>query len=364
MAILKNAYPLILLMVLATGLTSCYTEFDPHIDSTPVLCMNSTVTPGEPVTLFLTRTWKWTEGNEYDLDLDVRNAEVRLIVNGEYKETLKPATVENPYHMSNPYPEQRKCYQSDYLPESGDIIRLEAQSEQYGDASAEVTVPYPVPFDRLATENLSCRLLQGDISRFPIAEESCVFELKFNLLAYLTDSAKDTDYYDIMAALTNSYDNDDETYAYLYSNNYPMLDFSGEPLLREHVSVLESAVSDIYGYSIFSDRQINGRTYPLRIEVNQFTFLYRNPLDLPGPKEFGIKVTLRHTDPVYYWHMISVWEGNYGITGALGGVGLASPVYPYSNVSTGAGTVAAYAEASLTISIADLIAIAQQGKNQ
>ena len=62
--------------------------------------------------------------------------------------------------------------------------------------------------------------------------------------------------------------------------------------------------------------------------------------------------------------MISVWEGNYGITGALGGVGLASPVYPYSNVSTGAGTVAAYAEASLTISIADLIAIAQQGKYQ
>ena len=356
MAILKKTYLFLMLTALATGMTSCYTEFDPKIDSKPVLCMNSTITPGDSITLFLTRTWSWTEGEEEKLDLYVRDAEVRLTVNGEFKETLTPTKV-----ILNPgfLPEYRECYRSAYLPASGDVIRLEATSMQYGEASAEVTVPYPVPIDRIEPQVQTC-IAYGDTNGFPAVADTCEFILRFKLLAYFTDPSESTDYYDLSAGYSPFSDFNGEAIAHP-GYSYTYIDFSGEPLLTEHVSVLESVTADTYGYSIFSDRQINGRTYPLRMTVSDYTFYYWNPLDLPGPKETGITVRLRHINQAYYKHVISVWEANDAILGALGGVGLASPVYPWSNVSTGAGVVAAYAESSKTIPIVEIISLANQG---
>ncbi|MDE5586559.1 MAG: DUF4249 domain-containing protein [Muribaculaceae bacterium] len=358
MAILKKIYLLMLSSAIATGVTSCYTEFDPNIDSTPVLCMNSTITPGEPVTLFLTRTWPWTEGDELKIDVNVRDADVRLTVNGEYKETLKHTLIQNPDYPYGSYQEQLECYQSEYRPESGDIIRLEATATQFGEATAEVTVPYPVPIDRIEAQVLSYRP-SGDLTGFPAVENVCQFAMRLNLLAYFTDPAASTDFYDLATDFSTISDYEHEAVAHVYM--YPIVDFSGEPLLKEHVSVLESTIADTMGYTVFSDRQINGRTYPLRISYDQLSFTYQNPLDLPKPKEAGIEVILRHVDPTYYKHVISVWEGNDGIVGILGGVGLANAVYPYSNVSTGAGVVAAYAATSLTIPFIDIIAIAEHG---
>ncbi|MDE6381022.1 MAG: DUF4249 domain-containing protein [Muribaculaceae bacterium] len=359
MALLNKIYSILLMSAATTWLTSCYTEFDPDIESTPVLCMNSTITPGEPITLYLTRTWTWTEGDEDKIDINVRDAEVRLTVNGKYRETLKHTIIRNPYYPSGPYPEERECYMSEYRPESGDIIRLEAASVRYGDASAEATVPYPVPIDRIEPQVISCQI-NGDASGFPAVAEGCQFNLKCNLYAYFTDPSASTDFYDLTIGYSSSYQNNEEAYAYIYY--LPYINFSGEPLFKEHVSVIESIIADtLYGYTVFSDRQINGLTYPLLIDFNELSFTYRNPQNLPGPKEYGIEVTLRHIDPTYYKHVISVWEGNDGIVGVLGGAGLANAVFPYSNVSTGAGVVAAYAEASLTIPMVDIIAIAEKG---
>ncbi|MDE6552557.1 MAG: DUF4249 domain-containing protein [Muribaculaceae bacterium] len=358
MAILKKTYFLPLLMAMAMGMTSCYSEFDPKIDSTPVLCMNSTITPGEPVTLFLTRTWSWTEGYEQDLDLNVRDAEVLLIVNGEYKETLKQTVIHNPDYPYDPYPEKRECYQSEYHPKSGDVIRLEATSAQYGEATADVEVPYPVPIDRIEVRDIHCKTY-GDISGFPAVRDRCEFALDFNVLAYFTDPNGPSNYYELKSGTSGYRNYDGEAEAEFI--DYPWIDYSGEPLLTEHVSELDSTIADTSGYTIFSDRQINGRTYPLRIGFRQSVFLYQNPLNLPGPKETGITVVLRHLDSTYYKHVMSVWEGNDGIVGALGGIGLASAVYPYSNVSTRAGVVVAFAEASLTIPVLDVIALAEEG---
>lgn len=360
MAILKKTYNILLLATMAVSLNSCYTEFDPHIDSTPVLCMNSIITPGDSIALFLTRTWSWTEGEEDKIDLNVRDAEVRIIVNGEFKETMTHRVIDNPDYHFGPYPKQRECYVSEYRPESGDIIRLEAISSRYGNASAEVAVPYPVPIDRIEAQVQNC-IAYGDTTGFPTVADECRFDLNFKLLAYFTDPSESTDYYDLGAGSSAAYDDFSEDAYGIPGYGYTLIDFSGEPLLTEHVSVLESVTGNTYGYTVFSDRQINGITYPLRLTVNNYTFFYRNPMDLQGPKETGVTVKLRHIDQPYYKHVISIWKGNDGITGTLGDVGLASPVYPWSNVSTGAGVVAAYAEASLTIPIIDIIAIAEAG---
>ncbi len=344
---------------MTAGLTACYTEFDPNIESNPVLCMNSEIKPGEPITIFLTRTWNWAEGDENRLDINVRDAEVNLFVNGELKEKLTQTVIQNPsYHPGGPYPPQRECYQSEYIPESGDIIRLEATSVRYGDATAAVTIPYPVPLDKIETQLADC-VVNGNISDYPVISQGCILQMNLKLLAYFSDPYTSTDFYDLKVDYSSYTNQEDDTFAFV--NSYIEIDFSGEPLMTEHVSVLESTIALTSGYTVFSDRQINGLTYPVHIGFNNFSFVYRNPSNIPEPKECGIQVILRHIDPSYYKHVISVWEANDGIVGALGGVGLANPVYPYSNVSTGAGVVAAYAESSMTIPFLELIAIAQQG---
>lgn len=359
MAILRNTYLLLLLAMFSLGLTSCYQDFDPKIESTPVLCMNAEITPGDSINLFLTRTWRWDEDDQYRIDNDVRDAEVRLIVNGEYKETLRHTVLlTEDYRPSNPYGQERKCYQSTYRPASGDVIRIEASSPQYGEAWAETKVPFPVPIDRVEPQIQEFRAY-GDTTGFPAVMETCEFMMKFKLLVYFTDPADSTNYYDFMMGTSgySNYDNEAEAYTRDF-----VTDFSGEPLFTEHVSVLESAIADTYGYTIFSDRQINGLTYPLRTSLD-CTFLYRNPFGLEEPEKYGIVATLRHVDSAYYNHVLSLWEANDAIVGALGGVGLASPVYAYSNVSTGAGLVTAYAISRFTLPLVDIIRMANRNMN-
>ena len=354
MAILKHLYILILLLFLNIGLTSCYQTFDPDLKADPVLCMNSEITSGEPVILYLTRTWNWTEGSYPNIDVSVRDAEVRLIVNGEYKETLLPGEIDNGYDPASNYPQLRHCYRSSYHPEPGDIVRLEASSPQYGIAWAEVTVPEPVAIDKVDIRNLDVYCLD-DPAGFPAVKEQCVYLISFDTLIHFTDPGDAINLYDVKAGVSPYVNYDDEATAFAYV--FP--DFNNEPLFTEHVSVLESALADTSGYTIFSDRQINGKTYPLKIGMRDCEFYYKNPSDLEGPKEYGVVITLRHINEAYYKHVISVWEANDALVGSLGGVGLANPVYPYSNVSTGAGVVATYGVSKVTIPFVDVIALSE-----
>ena len=351
MALLKRLHIYLLLTLLAAGLSSCFQDFEPDIPSTPVLCMNSEITPGDSIILYLSHSWRWSDEHDETPDVAVENAEVRLIVNGEFRECLRPGIVDNDRDPASPFYKYNKCYRADYIPRSGDVIRLEASSAQYGEASAEVTLPDPVPIDEVEVQDLECIPL-GDTTGWPAVKESCVFIMSFKLLVHFTDPAGTTNYYDFKTG-TSPYSNYNSE-AISWSNNV-IPDFNGEPLFTEHVSVLESAVAETSGYTIFSDRQINGKRYPLRIGISDFSYYYRNPLDLPGPKDYGITLTLRHIDSAYYRHVLSVWEANDAIIGALSGIGLANPVYAYSNVSPGAGVVTAYATTTVTIPMVDLI---------
>ena len=43
-------------------LTGCYQDFEPDLKSTPVVCINSNIIAGQPVTADVTRTWRYSEG--------------------------------------------------------------------------------------------------------------------------------------------------------------------------------------------------------------------------------------------------------------------------------------------------------------
>ncbi|MDE7380833.1 MAG: DUF4249 domain-containing protein [Muribaculaceae bacterium] len=350
MAILKFIRISLLLIIIEFALTSCYQEFDPDLQSKSVLCMNSEITPDNPVTLFLTRSWCWTEDSEHKVDVDVTDAEVKLYVNGQFKELLILDEEEtNSYDYSGP--KVRKCYRGSYRVSVGDEILIEASSAEYGNAHAEAKIPEPVYIDKVEIRNLMISSI-GDTSGFPACKDRSVFIFNLNALIHITDKYDSKDYYDVKVGLSpySNYDHQAEAYGSLV---FP--GFDEEPLFTEHVSVLESGISDNYGYSIFSDRQINGKSYPLRITFSDCRFSYQNPQNLEAPKEYGIVVTLRHIDESYYKHVISVWNANDAIIGALGEVGLANPVYAYSNVSTNAGVVTAYADTKVTIPYVKLI---------
>lgn len=333
MAFLKKYIPILLSLMILTG---CYTDFEPDIDSTPVICINADAKPGEVLKIFATRTWRWTEGVEDEsLDYQLRDGIVSLYVNDSLYETIEYSE----WKYNNPmYPWiNKQCgFLSTYEPKSGDKIRIVAHSDTYGDAEGEVTVPQPVAIDDVAflvssaeVTNLNPKVsYKGNVS----------LEISF------TDPADEKNYYFFEAI--RRYDSADGNVNEMWVN------FEAEPLFTEHVSSLESAVSETSGYTFFSDRMIAGKTYPLHIRLTNIIYTISSEDNFDSNKSY-VEFVLNTISESYYKHVISVWESNDGINGILGGVGLADPVWECSNVSTGAGVISASAPSKIQIPVSE-----------
>lgn len=339
----------ILPLLLPLFLTGCFSGFEPDIDTTPVLCMNSLLVPGEPVTVSLTRTWRWDEGSDYELDLTVKDADVSLYVNGEFRERLELREVEGNHtsYPSYPYNDpDRYEYAGTYCPVSGDVVRLVAVSETYGKATAEVTVPEPVAIDKVEyTVKKFVNLSDKDMERI---------EMSMDCMIWFTDPAESADYYQFKASLRNHYYSSGEsgTGEWLHATCY--IDYDREPLFTEHLSALEHVGAETSGYTFFSDRQISGKSYPIHLSVDDISYAYKNPGNDPEMPQPELAFTLQSLSRSYYSHILSVWVGNDGIVGALGSVGLGDAVFASSNVSTKAGVVAAYAPSTVTLSLREI----------
>lgn len=334
-----------ILALLGLSLTSCYSDFEPDVISKPVLCMNSVFTAGDSVRVELTRTWRYDEGRpEEDFSIFVTDATVLLYVNDEAPEKLvvERHLTSDPYFPQ--YKEREVFVSKSYIPQPGDRIRLEATSKDYGTASAEVTVPERVDIERVIHEvrNASVRPSLSGEMRF-------MFDIDLQL--YFTDRGSTQDYYKFDCKSSRYYSDDAGAIARVMYT----LDLTGEPLFTEHVSTLESVITDASGYSIFSDRQINGQTYPLHISLKDIQFTYNNPDNNPEAADFGFDLILSAISPDYYKHVLSVWEAEDGIVGSLGGVGLGELVSTYSNVSSGAGIVAASTPAIYHLALPPLL---------
>jgi len=92
----------------------------------------------------------------------------------------------------------------------------------------------------------------------------------------------------------------------------------------------------------------------LHVDLDDICYYLRNPSGHPDVGNAEFYMDFYTISPSYYKHVISVWQSNDGIVGSLGGVGLADPVFESSNVSTGAGVVAAAAVSKYAIPFADI----------
>ena len=361
----------ILPLILSLVLTSCFSDFEPDIESKPVLCMISNISDGDSIKVSLTHTWRWSDKTEsvsencpwgsdgkLDSDLLVKNAQVKLYVNDEYKETLK---FSKGIGGSGSYPDDGIVYRWDdypwtttgyvyyiaeYIPKCGDNIRLEAESDEYGSAWAEVTVPQTVEIDSVDYTISNFEDRNSTLSEFYIFD--------MNLSMWFSDPGNETNYY-MFDTSSSGYFKGEDDQGIEYKESVTFRDETDDPLFTEHVSAIDHVLAETSGYSFFSDRQISGKSYPLHVRLEGVSYQIDNRLATPDMENSYISLILYSISPSYYRHVISVWAANDGIVGALGDVGLAEPVFAASNVSTGAGVVSASAKYEYKLYMRQLI---------
>lgn len=331
-------------------LCSCFQDFEPDIKTTPVVCLNSLVTEGELIKLSVTRTWRWSEGNLHDDEATVlKDAEVKLYVNDRYQETLR--YTEEPaldFNETDKY-----YYLSSYCPAIGDRLRFEVSTSGYGDAHAEVEIPEKVDISDVRHQvRITDRNENADATYV-----ECMFDLSMKV--GFDDPAGKENYYVFELSQTRP-EGHIENGLYIppdyYENVICSFDVDLEPLFSEHISPLESIISDNYGWTVFSDRQIEGRHYSLNIVCDNVMYQY-NATQKPETADHSATIDIRlcSISKSYYDFMISLWQAEQGVSGALGGVGLGNPVWEKSNVSTGAGIIAARTVSTVRLNEWELI---------
>jgi hypothetical protein len=360
MDILKYIYAAAMMLLL----TGCYTEFEPEIKDKPVLCMNTLIDAGEPFRVSLTHTFLYTDTNR--ADVTVKDAVVKLYVNGSYKEDLQ---YREEYSI-NYYGEEvvNRGYYSTYEPKEEDVIRLEASHPTYGDATAEVTVPKHVDI-----ESIQWNAPEEEIIDFYNTIQGYVHGKVFsmNMFVNFTDPAADTNYYKVKwdAIKPDSFyeedddsdEEDSDTDAEPFINTIFWLsgfDNEVDPIFSEFIDAFENIMgSDSFGYTLFSDRTISGQRYPLHLSFSNVRYSRSCNEDFNDPDIYDAKIviTLQSISESFYKWYLYCWTKDDSFMGSLSDIGLTDNYTAYSNVSTHAGVVAATASYDYILDISDFI---------
>ncbi len=189
---LIKKYPPLIFSILSLTLSGCYTYFEPDLKSTPVVCINSLLTAGEKIEVEVTRTWRYGEGSpNTGLDIGLKEAEVYLYVNNELEERLEAHfhTEEDQIHWSQLRNGVDCYFAANYIPKSGDKIKITAIDKTYGEAFAEVTIPYPVEIDNVETKVTKFDSSFDKTNDFYSAAFDMMLKVKF------TDPASLSNYY-------------------------------------------------------------------------------------------------------------------------------------------------------------------------
>ncbi|MGM9846912.1 MAG: DUF4249 family protein [Muribaculaceae bacterium] len=326
MAILKY----ILFFLLAVLLNGCYENFNPRIDTKPVLCINALIIAGEQIKVDVSRTWMFDD-KESATKHEVNDVKIDIFANG-------------------------KKVGIDYLPKNGDIIQILANSTTYGNASAEVVVPELVPITDVRVSHIITSIWSGaENSSLNNKELSVSFDLNVEL--DVDDPiGVDKFYY---FAFDEYCDNKISDMIDCQYKNITIGTFlyDLEPIFREHIGSFETILGtdEVYSFSFFTDRQFPGKTYTLHLNFTNNVFnVVSDTLD-DSLFDCGINLYLASISQSYYNSSIYKWYLDEGITGDLADIGLAESKWGYSNVSTGAGVVAAQSISKHTISLKDFL---------
>ena len=320
MAILRYIIPILSVFLL----TGCYEDFSPEIDTKPVLCLNSLITAGEPIEVDVTHTWMFND-EKSERDHDVTDAVVTILVN-------------------------ERIVGSDYLPKEGDRIRIVAESPTYGIATAEVVVPYATPVGKVKVIPVVTNIWEGD-KDFYHYEMLADITFNLNIEMDVNDPEGPDDYYHFGYGWFGSDTDGSPTLS------IGQLEYNSEPIFKEHIGVFETVMGNDEDtqFVFFSDRQFSGKTYTLHLNFSDNYFHVKSQEYDESRLECGVNLYLTTVSKSYYNWAVYKWNVDEGITGDLSDIGLAESKWGYSNVSTGAGVVAAQSSSKFTIDLKEFL---------
>lgn len=320
MAILRYIIPVLLSSVLA----GCYEDFNPEIDTKPVLCLNSLITAGKPIDVQVTHTWIFND-EKSERNHDVPDASVVIFAN----EGIVPP---------------------DYLPKEGDRIRIVADSPTYGTATAEVVVPYATPIGKVRVSPVVKNIWKGEDDFF---HYEMFADITFNLNVEMdvNDPAGTDNYYHFGY---NWFGTDTDGSPTLSVGQF---EYNSEPIFKEHIGVFETVMGndEDASFEFFSDRQFAGKTYTLHLNFSDAFYRVNSQIYDESLLDCGLNLCLNTVSQSYYNWAVYKWNVDEGITGDLSDLGLAESRWGYSNVSTGAGVVAAQSSSEVTINLKEFL---------
>lgn len=314
MAILRKIYPFLILPFL-TGCEEVFTPDMPHI---PVLCVNSLITVGEPVEAVVSKSRLYTDTSD---KTEIKDADLRIYANGVLQ-------------------------LDSYIPKEGDNIRIVAESPTLGRGEADLSMPMSIkaPTATWETYDVSCWKSDNDVV-------SVQFKLK---VALRIEDPDGENYYKFsFNSGTQTNENSDNLDA---SGNYGFeissLVYKMEPIFSEHIGIFESIMGgDADGFTFFSDRQFSGKSYTLNLQFDHCWFRYPTG-EIP---ECKVNLIINSVSPSYYNWANYVWQRDNGTLSDLSDYGLGDPIWGYSNVSSGAGVVAAQSKSVCMLDLTDFI---------
>lgn len=305
-------------------LTGCYEDFNPEIDTKPVLCLNSLITVGEPIEVDVTHTWMFND-EKSERDHDVKDAVVTILANG-------------------------RIVGADYLPKEGDQIRIVAESPTYGTATAEVVVPYATPIGKVRVSPVVKNIWKGEDDFFNY-EMSTDITFNLNVEMDVNDPGGADNYYHFGY---DCFGSDTDGSSTLYIGQF---EYNSEPIFKEHIGVFETVMGNDEDteFVFFSDRQFSGKAYTLHLNFSDNSFHVKSQEYDESLLECGVNLYLTTVSKSYYNWAVYKWNVDEGITGDLSDIGLAESKWGYSNVSTGAGVVAAQSSSKYTIDLKEFL---------
>lgn len=314
MAILKNIYPLLLILFL----TSCEEVFTPDMPHTPVLCVNSLITAGEQFEAKISESRLYTDTSDKS---EIKDADLRIYANGVLQ-------------------------LDSYIPKEGDNIKIVAESASIGRGEADVQIPtsIPVPAAKWETHDVSCWKSDNDVV-------SVQFKLKIALR--IEDPVGENYYkFSFNCGVQTDEDTDNSDESESYGFEISSLQYKMEPIFSEHIGIFESIMGgDADGFTFFSDRQFSGKNYTLNLQFDNCWFRYTTG-EMP---ECKVNLIINSVSPSYYNWANYVWQRDNGTLSDLSDYGLGDPIWGYSNVSSGAGVVAAQSKSVCMIDLTDFI---------
>ncbi len=320
MAILKY----LISLLTAILLTGCYEDFNPEIDTKPVLCLNSLITSGEPIEVKVSRTRMFNDRKGINSS-EVSDAKVAVLVN-------------------------EKIVGSDYIPKEGDKVRIVAESPTYGTAMAEVTVPYATPIGKVKVTPVVTNIWERD--DLPNYEMLADITFNLNIEMDVNDPPGKDNYYHFGYNWFGAATDDGSP-----TLSIGQFEYNSEPIFKEHIGVFETIMGndEDTDFVFFSDRQFTGKTYTLHLNYTGNVFRVNSQEYDESLLECGMTLYLTTVSESYYNWAVYKWNADEGIIGDLSDLGFAEPKWGYSNVSTGAGVVAAQASAKYTIDLKEFI---------